>query len=192
MSEKRLCVCIILEGSYPYITGGVSAWVHDLIKNLPEIDFKLFTISPLPNQPLRYELPPNVVESRDILVGVPYEQAKVKTPLRGLKLMREIFRFHMDMKKGKDPDIGGLFRMIPEGTYLNLLAEKSRIGWNMIVDGNRENNPLYPFSDYYWAWKSSHDMVFFRPGSTGSRSGYLSCRINRICGRRRSGRSFPP
>ncbi len=165
MSEKRLCVCIILEGSYPYITGGVSAWVHDLIKNLPEIDFKLFTISPEPNQPLRYELPPNVIECRDILVGVPFEDAGVKTPLRGLKLMKEIFRFHKDMKENKNPEMDRLFDMIPEGCYLNLLAVKSRIGWNMIVDGNRKNNPLYPFSDYYWAWKSSHDMLFSALGA---------------------------
>ena len=50
--------------------------------------------------------------------------------------------------------------MIPSKPLLFQLAVKSRIGWKMITMGNRRNNPLYPFSDYYWAWKSSHDMLF--------------------------------
>ena len=25
-------VCLILEGTYPFVLGGVSSWVHDLIK----------------------------------------------------------------------------------------------------------------------------------------------------------------
>ena len=40
-------VCLILEGSYPFITGGVSAWVQDIIGGLPEIEFALFTLSPV-------------------------------------------------------------------------------------------------------------------------------------------------
>jgi hypothetical protein len=34
-------ICLILEGTYPYITGGVSTWVHALISGLPEFDFSL-------------------------------------------------------------------------------------------------------------------------------------------------------
>ena len=159
MSEKRLKVCIVLEGSYPYITGGVSAWVHDLIINIPEVDFALFTISPKSNQPLRYELPPNVVESVDVVLGE-LPRAALKKPKNSRKLMREVLRFHRDMKEGKQPDMADLIRYIPEGTYLIKQAVKSPIGWKLIKQGNEKNNPLYPFSDYYWAWKSSHDLLF--------------------------------
>ncbi|QEN07051.1 DUF3492 domain-containing protein [Oceanispirochaeta crateris] len=159
MSEKRLCVCIILEGSYPYITGGVSAWVHDLIVNLSDIDFKLFTISPEANQPLRYDLPANVIENRDILIGAP-PGTVLKSPKRKVKLMKEIWQFHQRMESGSETEIKTMIGMIPENTFLYHLAVKSRIGWNMITRGNTKNNPLYPFSDYYWAWKSSHDMLF--------------------------------
>ena len=159
MSKSRICVCIVLEGSYPYITGGVSAWVHDLIKNIPEVDFKLFTISPEANQPLRYELPPNVIESVDIVIGTPAGR-RFKSPRHSLRLMKEIALFHREMNMNKDPDPGRMISMMPSNTFLYRLAVKSRIGWKMIVEGNMKNNPLYPFSDYYWAWKSSHDMLF--------------------------------
>ncbi|RKX81244.1 MAG: hypothetical protein DRP57_12120, partial [Spirochaetes bacterium] len=39
-------VCLVLEGSYPFVTGGVSSWVQQLIQGIPEVDFILYTISP--------------------------------------------------------------------------------------------------------------------------------------------------
>ncbi|MBN9127926.1 MAG: DUF3492 domain-containing protein, partial [Nitrosospira sp.] len=32
-------IALLLEGTYPYIRGGVSAWVHQIISGLPEIRF---------------------------------------------------------------------------------------------------------------------------------------------------------
>ena len=36
-----LDVCLILEGTYPYIVGGVSNWTHALLNGLPEVNFAL-------------------------------------------------------------------------------------------------------------------------------------------------------
>ena len=159
MSDPGLTVCIVLEGSYPYITGGVSAWVHDLIQNLPEVNFKLFTISPMKDQPLRYDLPANVVETVDVVLGEFPGEAN-KRPKKSAKLMKILFSFHKQMRAGKLPDMGEIFQFMPEGTYLFKDAIKSPLGWKLIKEGNSRNNPLYPFADYYWAWKSSHDMLF--------------------------------
>ncbi len=56
-------VCLIVEGAYPYVVGGVSAWVQDLIRNLPDIRFAIVAIKPgaAPVEH-RVPLPPNVVE----------------------------------------------------------------------------------------------------------------------------------
>ena len=34
-------VCLLLEGTYPYIRGGVSTWVRQLIEGMPEARFSL-------------------------------------------------------------------------------------------------------------------------------------------------------
>ena len=34
-------VTLLLEGTYPYVSGGVSSWVHQIIRGLPEIKFSL-------------------------------------------------------------------------------------------------------------------------------------------------------
>lgn len=161
-------VCIVLEGSYPFITGGVSAWVHDLITNLPDIQFLLLTISPRKDMELRYTLPGNVVEHRDIVLSGNREtETQPAHPKEMFKLIQD---FHSRMSRGGTPDIGGLIDHIPEGYFLYRDAVISDTGWDMLSEANQRNNPLYPFVDYYWAWKSAHDMMFTILGSSAPKA----------------------
>ena len=38
---QKADVCLILEGTYPYVTGGVSGWAHGLIKEQSHLSFHL-------------------------------------------------------------------------------------------------------------------------------------------------------
>lgn len=63
-------VCIVVEGCYPYVVGGVSSWVHSLIKQFPNIEFIIQTIAA--DRSVRgkfvYEMPDNVSEVREAYV----------------------------------------------------------------------------------------------------------------------------
>ena len=39
--SKAADVCLVLEGTYPFVSGGVSSWVHHLATHMPEITFTL-------------------------------------------------------------------------------------------------------------------------------------------------------
>jgi len=56
-------ICLVIEGAYPYVQGGVSSWVNALITRMPEHEFILQTIiaSPATCGDYKYDLPPNVV-----------------------------------------------------------------------------------------------------------------------------------
>ncbi|MFN8398899.1 MAG: GT4 family glycosyltransferase PelF [Anaerolineales bacterium] len=56
-------ICFILEGSYPYVRGGVSTWVDGYIRSMPEHEFVLWTIADQEEKSGKfvYELPQNVV-----------------------------------------------------------------------------------------------------------------------------------
>ncbi len=41
-------VCLLVEGTYPYLAGGVSAWVHDIINGHPALKFSVFNIGSHP------------------------------------------------------------------------------------------------------------------------------------------------
>ncbi len=54
-------VCIIVEGCYPYVSGGVSAWIDWLMRSQTDTSFSVVALWPRPTtQQPRYALPPNV------------------------------------------------------------------------------------------------------------------------------------
>lgn len=66
----RSDVCLILEGTYPYVAGGVSTWVQQILDAMPQHRFSLLYIGPKQDMPreLKYDLPSNVVELREVFV----------------------------------------------------------------------------------------------------------------------------
>ena len=68
--DDELDVCLIVEGAYPYVVGGVSGWLQDLIEHLPDIRFGVVAIkadaSPMPH---RMALPANVVRLGEIALA---------------------------------------------------------------------------------------------------------------------------
>ena len=152
-------VCLILEGSYPFITGGVSAWVQDILNGLPDVQFSLFTLSPQPNQRLRYTLPPNVLAHKDVVLGSGSHRKHSSRP-RNKALVRSIMELHEQMFRGVPADIIGLLKAAYSAEELDngLLREEGP--WNMLVNMNRKRNPAYAFSDYFWAWQSAHRLIF--------------------------------
>ena len=61
-------VCIVAEGCYPYVVGGVSGWINSMIKSFPNVEFILLAI--VANRSLRgkfvYELPENLTQVYEV------------------------------------------------------------------------------------------------------------------------------
>ena len=61
-------ICLIAEGCYPYVLGGVSNWIHSIIKAFPNIEFNLIAIiSDRSNSgKFTYELADNLTEIQEV------------------------------------------------------------------------------------------------------------------------------
>src|SRR5262249_6410043 len=98
LRSRPMHVCLIAEGSYPYVTGGVGKWTHDLISSLPAVEFTVISLWP-PHRPEpqpRYPTPPNVREMRTSFVLTPAEpQARAAKDL-----FDRLETFHHAIKKG--------------------------------------------------------------------------------------------
>src|SRR5438034_108128 len=70
---QRADVCLVLEGTYPYVKGGVSTWVHDLIGSLPDLRFALVHVGSEwgAGTRIRYSLPANVVSLSNLYCREP-------------------------------------------------------------------------------------------------------------------------
>src|SRR5438105_7299119 len=56
-------VGLLLEGTFPYVAGGVSSWVNQMIRGFPDVSFAVVFIGSLEEEygEQKYELPDNVV-----------------------------------------------------------------------------------------------------------------------------------
>ncbi|HAB63168.1 MAG TPA: glycosyl transferase family 1, partial [Pseudomonas sp.] len=54
-------ICLLLEGTWPYVRGGVSSWVNQLILGLPAFTFSVFFIGGQREaySERQYKIPPN-------------------------------------------------------------------------------------------------------------------------------------
>ena len=63
-------ICIIAEGSYPYITGGVSSWIQSIVTEMPEHEFIIYAIGAQTKLKgkFKYDLPDNLVEIKEVFL----------------------------------------------------------------------------------------------------------------------------
>ncbi len=55
-------VLLTTEGTYPFVTGGVSTWADQLISGLAERQFVVYSVVANTSMAVRYEPPPNLIE----------------------------------------------------------------------------------------------------------------------------------
>lgn len=66
-----LKVCIICEGCYPYVYGGVSSWIQMLMEKFSDIEFIILTIATSRKDVsgYKYKIPSNVVQIKEIFMS---------------------------------------------------------------------------------------------------------------------------
>lgn len=164
MTTPAADVCLILEGTYPYVTGGVSAWIHQLVTALPELRFALFHISAShgeTHEP-RYTLPANVVSLVD--VGI---HGGDEPPTKGGALPAaawdEIWRYHEELKDGRADGLGELLRQVSPREGAGPSVHDFIYGkpsWDIVRRLYEARAPDISFLDYFWTWRFTHLPMF--------------------------------
>lgn len=155
-------IVLLLEGTYPYVRGGVSSWVHQIIRNTPHRSFHLVYLGGDRNQrgPIRYELPDNVTALEEHYLFPPED-----VPFRPGRGNAEAFdRWTEFQRYFHAPD-----RAVPRTLLLEvltLLDEPSADGigeddflhseaaWRSLVDTSLEFYPEIPFTQFFWTYRN--------------------------------------
>jgi glycosyltransferase involved in cell wall biosynthesis len=146
-------VCLIAEGGYPYMLGGVSSWIDSLIRASPTLRFSLVAIR-ISSQPRvsRYELPANVTEVTDVTIDVcpPGRKNKRrddKTVEEATDLMRSVLT---------TDDGTGFVRLVDlircTGFGQTALLD-SKAAWTGMRRAYERATPHGPLVDYFWSWR---------------------------------------
>jgi glycosyltransferase involved in cell wall biosynthesis len=167
-------VCVLVEGTYPFVAGGVSSWVHDIIQGHPHLSFAVLNVGSYPGaygEP-RYQLPPNVTGLHRV-----YCQEASTPPLDGAQRavlaeqIRELRRaldtrttrsrvlsalrtLHMEEAAGPDVlgDLASADLGLPELLH-------GRESFDLLTAIAERLAPDAPFLDLFWHFRAIHVPV---------------------------------
>lgn len=158
-------ICLVLEGTYPFVSGGVSSWVHHLMSQLPQYKFTILHISPkrgfYTKGPV-YKMPPNVVGLKEIYLH-DYSLMPARRPedLRG-----KVDRFRAlveDMREGKSGAFPAFLHALQrEGkdvvSAFDLLQTPE--SWDVLVETYRAEAREESFLNFFWTWRYAYLPLF--------------------------------
>ncbi|MFD2168657.1 GT4 family glycosyltransferase PelF [Tumebacillus lipolyticus] len=185
-------VTLLLEGTYPYVQGGVSSWTHQLIRTMSDCEFSLVYIGATrqKNARYKYELPANVTHLQEVYL---HDQDQEQGGLwRWRKRHRE--EMHHFFKTGELPsqETLSIIRSKRHTPSVEAILEE-KWAWEVTLDVYRELPNAPALVDFVWNWRSMWlpMLHLFRvplpPGqlmhaaSTGY-AGWCGAVINRLSG----------
>jgi len=153
-------ICLILEGSYPYVAGGVSTWTHDLIKAQAPLTFAVVALN-ADDKPrkLRYELPDNVVT----VVDVPLRSAPSGPlePLGSRKTIQALADHLLAMREDTAFDAyTQVVRLLGKSRLGTNALMNSPAAWEMITRMYQAEAPESSFLEYFWTWRALFGGLF--------------------------------
>lgn len=153
-------ICFILEGCYPYVVGGVSGWVHSMIRTFPNHEFILLTI--IANRELSgkfaYELPGNVTEVHELyLEDVDWGSVNKKHKTRLRKKEYHALRSLILNQEIEWDELFDYFRNHKVSINQLLMGEDF---FHAVQECYNLQYPDIVFSDFLWTMRSMYLPLF--------------------------------
>lgn len=156
-------VTLLLEGTYPYVRGGVSSWVHELITGLPNLRFSLVFLGatePSFEQTPQYKVPDNVdVLLRYFLMGQDEVSA---TPCAGdADFFQSNVALHEWFRTPTTPLSDEVFdtAVLQSGRNPTTCMKEffySEAAWSEIMSVYLRDCPSSPLLPYFWTIRNTH------------------------------------
>ncbi|WP_306604937.1 GT4 family glycosyltransferase PelF [Azonexus sp.] len=162
-------IALLLEGTFPYVSGGVSSWVNQIIRAYPEYRFAIVFLGSRREdygEP-KYELPDNVVHLEEHYI---YDTPTISSIPRSRAGDAEAFALSTKMHerfKVINGQAGALetFRdiaraMLPGGKLTIDDFLHSELAWESICEHYRKHCSDPSFVDYFWTVRIMHQPLW--------------------------------
>ncbi|ACM93353.1 glycosyl transferase, group 1 [Nautilia profundicola AmH] len=155
-------ILIVAEGTYPYVRGGVSSWIHQLITGLNEFKFGLVFIGSAESdyQEIKYELPENLT-----YLYVDYLFKKEETPspkyipkYKDFNIVEQLHEWFNSKDQTMPEYVKSLKFYNTTASFEKFLYSES--SWEYIQKNYMKNTPDSPFIDYFWSVRNMHTPIW--------------------------------
>ena len=154
--QRETDVCLIVEGCYPYVPGGVSGWIDWLIRTQTETSFQVVALWPKPTrQAPRYALPPNVTALHHLWL-----QDFGAEPVKRLALPDNIDDLAAGlgdlMLDGGHDALARVGRALAHarGRLSLPVLFNSPVAWDIARRSYEIEMPYGSFLHFFWAWRA--------------------------------------
>ena len=163
LSGHDIDITLLLEGSYPFVRGGVSSWVHQLIEGLPELNFSLVYLGAqrAASHEIHYKLPPNVkgLCCHYLMDGV--ESGEAKERVGDPEYFSDSAKLHEWFRSPDgEPENAWLDRVVlqkdEKGGDCAKDFFRSKAAWTQISESYARYCPDASFQSYIWSVRNMH------------------------------------
>lgn len=155
LAGEGMKICVIAEGSYPYVTGGVSSWLQMLMSWMSEHQFIIYTIGAreIDRGKFSYRMPDNVMEIKEVFL----DEALKGKDRWGIRLNikkdeQEVFVKHL---MGESSDWKVLFLVLRKYCKHSVQAFfRSKDFYDMVEEAYKRKYSHTPFAQFYWTIRS--------------------------------------
>lgn len=155
-------VCLLMEGSYPYVAGGVSTWTHDLIKAHADLRFHVVAlVADRSPRKLAYPLPDNVVGLTHVYLQAP-DPGDRWTP-GGAEALRRLEKPLVKLQQGGGlAELEEILKLLrrPKGKIGSRLLLNSEEAFHMVVRMCQAQLPDASFLEYFWGLRALMGGMF--------------------------------
>lgn len=160
-------VGLLLEGTYPYVSGGVSSWVHQIITGFPDLTFAICFIGSSPKDygEKKFQLPPNVVYMEEHYLqgtdGAPPVRAKHgdETMASLNEELHDYFREPARLAERGGEVLAQITGEL-EGRMDRSQFLYAETSWNYLTEQYRERCTDPSFIDYFWTVRTMHAPIW--------------------------------
>ncbi len=158
---------LLLEGTFPYVSGGVSSWVNQIIRGFPQLTFAVCFIGSQRQDygDLRYALPDNVVhlETHYIHDDKPHPPVHAKRSDPGM--LASISALHKNFRTRRDIEAHTAFTevlaQVRDGRYGYEDFLYGSDSWGFIRSQYEQHCTDPSFLDYFWTVRNMHAPLWF-------------------------------
>jgi len=160
--SSEIDILLLGEGTYPYIQGGVSSWIHQLINGLPDLKFGIIFLGSMESEygEMRYKLPDNLVHLEVHYLFTNDEEPQANRPKNrdDFSSIEELYRWFRSGEGDMPDSMRNIDFYTEKITHKHFLHSEQ--SWRFITDRYRENCSDLPFVDYFWTVKNIHKPVW--------------------------------
>ena len=173
MPETPLSDCdilLLLEGTYPYVKGGVSSWVNQLVSQLPHWRFGAVFLGSQEKDyaGMQYRLPANLTVLQTLYLFGEGSRPPVKPPRLPADTVARYTRLHESLRAGHAEALDFGSHLEAGDPFNEEAFLYSEPAWQYITECYEANATEPSFIDYFWTVRNLHRPIWALARATGT------------------------